>query len=112
MAGGSLADDGCSPELAALVEHGYSDPQKASLRIRLSEVRECKSQHGVHVRHRVESDSRHVAVVLIVMCLVAGERSRIIDVDEGVAAPTRAVGLDVSNALLDATPIAACGECL
>lgn len=51
-----------------------------------------------------------MAVVLAVIRLVTSERRWIIDFDEHVASPARAVGLDVTDAFLDAAPVTAFRE--
>src|SRR6516162_220865 len=68
--------------------------------------REC----CVEIKYRLECDLRHMGVVLHVMHLIPGERRRIVDLDQRITAPSGAVGLDVTQAGLGPSPVAALGE--
>jgi hypothetical protein len=64
----------------------------------------------VEIKYRFERDPYQVAIVLGVMRLIAGKRLRVVYLDQYIAAPSRSIGLDVTHAVLNSTPIAALRE--
>src|SRR5262245_647130 len=68
--------------------------------------RSLLSEGRVEIEHGLEGDPHQVTVVLRVMHLITGERLGIVDFDQSIAAPSRSIRLDMTHALIDATPIA------